>query len=130
MNIKEIEELKIMIADPRLDFRRSPLAQRSLVLSVLAFEYGKGGLLPPLQDCATHLNISLKNLKKTLHHLSRLGWMRETAQGWVATRLQESPAPSGSGQSAIRYARKRHRAGAQDNRKEGGAPKQATPYYD
>jgi hypothetical protein len=128
-DIEEIKRTLTMIDDPRLEILRYPLVHRSLVLTVLAYEHGQGGLLPPLADCAAHLQISVKNLKKTLHKLNKLGWVHATPQGWVATRLQENPASSGR-EVPVRYARQRHASAAQRRAQTDGASKQAIPYYD
>lgn len=124
MDIERIKQTIAMIDDPRLDMQRYPLWHRSMVLNVLAYEHDQGGLLPPLADCAAHLQISVKNLKKTLHRLSKLGWVRETSQGWIMTRLQDNQ------KTSIRLPRKRHTSAARRNDLRQGSSKQAFPYYD
>lgn len=125
MNIKDINEMKEMIEDPRLEIKRYPKVHRLWVLTILAFEHGQAGLLPPLADCAATLGISLKNLKKTLHKLNKLDLVHETPQGWVVNRLQENQPPA-----PLRIAHKRHASAAQRRQRVEGSPRQAVPYYD
>jgi len=119
-----IERSLELLDDPYYGLLHAPLWRRCLELSLLACDHDQDGLLPPLADCAAHLHLSQKILKKTLQRLSKLGWMDETPQGWVVHYVQ------GGEQPARRIPRKRHTPAAQRNQKADGAPKQTFPYYD
>lgn len=129
MNNEDIKQMLMLIEDPRLENQRYPIWHRSWVLTVLAYEHGQGGLLPPLADCSAHLQISLKSLKKTLRKLNKLGEVHETPQGWLVNRLQERP-DSSEREEPIRYARKRHASANQRRNQGDSSPRQAIPYYD
>ena len=95
MDRESIEQALQILDDPIVGLLHAPLWRRCLELSLLACDHDQDGLLPPLAECAAHLHLSGKILKKTLLRLSKLGWMHETPQGWVATRLQEKQVSPG-----------------------------------
>ena len=128
-DIESIKRSLEILDDPIIGMVGAPKWRCLLKLTLLAEENGQGGLLPPVADCARHLKVSEKILKKMLHRLSKLGEGHETHQGWVVNYLQENQSSSGS-DKPIRLPRKRHTSAAQRNKQGEGSSKQAFPFYD
>ncbi len=128
-DIEEIKELLKMMDKNKIHGKPNTWAWRILELIELASDYGQDGLLPSVEECASHLKVSRKAMAKTLHKFNKFGIVHETPQGWVVDRLQESPVSSSSDEP-IRYARKRHKSATQRNKQAEGSSKQAFPFYE
>lgn len=82
-----------VLHDPKMGRLTDNLWRRTIEVFLLAGEVGNDGALPPLEDMAWTLRLSIEELEANLTALSKYDIVAQTPYGWSVTHFSKRQAP-------------------------------------